>query len=80
MEDPYDYAVYCVKYDGNWKIVTGTAYHTTLRVWDIRMGKCRQTIFVDPSRRSQGVVYSVEFDDTTLYVALSNGLYQIDFV
>lgn len=80
MEDNNDYPIYCVKFDGNWKLVTGTAYHSTIRVWDIRSGKHLQSIFVDPSRHSQGVVYSLDFDDTAIFAALSNGVHQLDFV
>jgi WD40 repeat protein len=79
-DDPDDYAAYCVRHDWNWKVVSGTAYHGTLRIWDERMGRCLQTLFVDLARRSQGVVYSVDFDDSAMYVALSNGLQMIDFL
>ncbi len=72
--------MYCVKSDWNWKVVTGTAYHGTMRIWDSRMGRNLQTMYVDLERRSQGVVYSVDFDDSAIYCALSNGLQMIDFL
>ncbi len=37
FEDPNDYPIYCAQYDtSGWKLVAGTAYHSAIRLWDIR--------------------------------------------
>jgi len=80
LEDDNDYPLYCVQSNSEHKLVVGTAYHTAVRLWDIRMTRSINTIFVDRTRKSQGVVYSMCGDNSVLFVALSNSLYQIYFL
>ncbi len=63
------------------------------RVWDIRMNHLplysiytEETVEPQPLYshsevpKSQGVVYSLQFDTSSLFVAVSNAVHQLDFV
>jgi WD40 repeat protein len=81
LDDPDAYPIYCAKFDGDWKVIAGTAYHSTVRCWDIRKPhSCLFTLFGEVKRTSKGVVNSLQTDDATIFVALSNGLYAMHYV
>ncbi|XP_071792667.1 F-box/WD repeat-containing protein 4-like [Asterias amurensis] len=77
LEDPHDYTVYCIQSDGKYLIASGTALWGVARLWDKRMNKTLQSFFV--GRGSNSPVYSLQFNTTHMYVALSNSLRALSF-
>ena len=58
-------------------ILTGTAAHGGIRVWDKRQARCVQLYFVQPNLRSP--VYSLDFDSSEMYAALDTSVLGFDF-
>jgi len=76
-EDPHDSAINCIASDDNFTMLTGTATHGGVRVWDKRMRRCTQLLFVRPDLRSP--VYSIGFDSSELFTALDSSVTGFDF-
>ncbi|XP_064603019.1 F-box/WD repeat-containing protein 4-like isoform X2 [Liolophura sinensis] len=75
-EEPFDSALYCVQSDQCNVMVTGTARHGMSRLWDKRQTEPLQQYYC--GLRSSPV-YSLAFDQTSLYVALDLSLHLLDF-
>jgi len=76
-EDPHDSAVNCIASDNNVTMLTGTATHGGIRLWDKRQRRCAQLYFVQPDLRSP--VYSLDFDSSELFAALDASVVGLDF-
>lgn len=76
-DDPHDSAVNCIASDNNMTILTGTATHGGIRLWDKRSTRCVQLYFVQPDLRSP--VYSLDFDSLEMYAALDTSVLGFDF-
>ncbi|KAK4002433.1 F-box/WD repeat-containing protein 4 [Daphnia magna] len=76
-EDPHDSAINCIATDNNMTILTGTATHGGIRIWDKRQTRCVQLYYVKPELRSP--VYSLDFDSSELYTALDTSVLSFDF-
>lgn len=76
-DDPHDSAVNCIASDNNMTILTGTAAHGGIRLWDKRSTRCVQLYFVQPDLRSP--VYSLDFDSLEMYAALDTSVLGFDF-
>lgn len=76
-DDPHDSAINCIATDNNMTILTGTAAHGGVRLWDKRTTRCVQLYFVKPELRSP--VYCLDFDSLELYVALDSSVLGFDF-
>ncbi|XP_046649980.1 F-box/WD repeat-containing protein 4-like isoform X2 [Daphnia pulicaria] len=76
-DDPHDSAINCIATDNNMTILTGTAAHGGVRLWDKRQTRCVQLYFVKPELRSP--VYCLDFDSSELYVALDSSVLGFDF-
>ncbi|XP_052773792.1 F-box/WD repeat-containing protein 4-like [Mya arenaria] len=73
--EPYDATVYCLQTDCNVAMVTGTAQHSMVRLWDKRSTQPVQEYFL--SQKSP--VYSVAFDSRRLFAALDLNTSYLDF-
>jgi len=79
-EEPFDHAIYCLATDGNWTLVTGTARHGMVRLWDMRHSKPVQLYYSKhPFSGQSSPVYSVAFDQKNLYVALDQCVNLLSF-
>jgi len=79
-EDPYDESVYCLDTDGVNCLVTGTARHGRIAVWDLRSSKPLYTKYSTPVRRGQSSpVYSLAMDCANIYLALDQSLNHFAF-
>lgn len=58
-------------------ILTGTATHGGIRLWDKRQSGCVQLYYVQPNLRSP--VYSLDFDSAEMYAALDTSILGFDF-
>jgi len=76
-EDPHDSAVNCIASDNNVTMMTATATHGGIRLWDKRQRRCAQLYFVRPDLRSP--VYSLDFDSSELFAALDTSVLGLDF-
>lgn len=81
--DPYDLAVYCMQYDGNYAVLCGMKYHCRVNLYDLRVpNKYIQLYF--PSMRIRGAsgsspAYSVANDQSQLFIATDHNLRVFDF-
>lgn len=75
-EDQYDSAVYCLKTDGQYTMLTGTARHGLVRLWDKRQHNHVQAYY---SRHQGSPVYSMACNVHSLFLALDVGLNFMDF-
>ena len=74
-EEPHDESVYCLATDRANCLVTGTARHGRVRVWDMRSSSALYMRHAAPARRGQSSpVYSLAMDSTNMYVALDQSL------
>lgn len=79
-EEPYDESVYCLGTDGVNTLVTGTARHGRVRVWDMRTIKPLYMRHATPARQGQSSpVYSLCVDAANIYVALDRSLSHFGF-
>jgi len=76
-KDPYDSAINCIASDNNVTMMTATATHGGIRLWDKRQRRCAQLYFVRPDLRSP--VYSLDFDSSELFSALDTSVLALDF-
>ncbi|XP_053358007.1 F-box/WD repeat-containing protein 4 isoform X2 [Clarias gariepinus] len=76
-EEPHDNALYCMKTDKNYMIVSGSSYYGVVRLWDKRQTRCLQMFQLTSTTSSP--VYSLCFNATHLYAALDSALYSLDF-
>lgn len=76
-DDPHDSAVNCIASDNNVTMLTGTAAHGGVRLWDKRQRQCVQLYFVRPESRSP--VYSLDFDSSEMFVCLDTSVVGFDF-
>jgi len=69
LEDPSNEPIYCVQFDGHWKVISGTARWSGARLWDIRnqQAKC---LFLNTSHTSSPI-YSLHFDERRLCAGLA---------
>ena len=58
-------------------MMTATATHGGIRLWDKRQRRCAQLYFVLPDLRSP--VYSLDFDSSELFAALDTSVLGLDF-
>lgn len=58
-------------------MLTGTATHGGIRLWDKRQRACVQLYFARPDFRSP--VYGLDFDSSEMYVALDKSVLGFDF-
>ena len=83
LEDPHDDAVYCACSDERSPlIVTGTARHAVVNVWDRRKAKAPlRMIYVNHINQvsSSSPVYSLAVDWNRLYAAYDLGISSLDF-
>lgn len=81
--DPYDLAVYCLSYDGNYAVLCGMKYYCRVNLYDLRMpNKYVQLYF--PSMRIRGAfgtspAHSVGNDQSQLFIATDHNLRVLDF-
>ncbi|KAK2166401.1 hypothetical protein LSH36_39g00100 [Paralvinella palmiformis] len=75
-EEPFDSTLYCVQSDGHYAVITGTARHGMVRLWDKRHSRPIQMYYVG---RGSSPVYSLAYDSGHLYVALDKGINMLDF-
>ncbi|KAK7110224.1 F-box/WD repeat-containing protein 4-like [Littorina saxatilis] len=75
-EDPFDSTLYCLQTDGQCSMLTGTARHGLVRLWDKRQQNHVQIYY---SGGQHSPVYSLAGSSQHLYVALDMGLYFVDF-
>lgn len=75
-EDQYDSAVYCLKTDGLYTMLTGTARHGLVRLWDKRQQNHVQAYY---SLHQSSPVYSLACSVHRMFVALDVGLKMMDF-
>nr|KAG5714199.1 hypothetical protein BaRGS_018416 [Batillaria attramentaria] len=75
-EDQFDSAVYCLKTDGLYTMLTGTARHGLVRLWDKRQQDHVEAYY---SRHQTSPVYSMACDVHRLFLALDVGLNMMDF-
>jgi len=74
-EEPYDESVYCLATDRVNCLVTGTARHGRVRVWDMRGSTSLYMRHAAAARRGQSSpVYSIVMDAANMYVALDQSL------
>ena len=74
-EEPYDESVYCLATDRVNCLVTGTARHGRVRVWDMRTTSSLYSRHAAAARRGQSSpVYSIVMDAANMYVALDQSL------
>lgn len=74
-EEPYDESVYCLATDRVNCLVTGTARHGRVRVWDMRTTASLYMRHAAAARRGQSSpVYSIVLDSANMYVALDQSL------
>ena len=74
-EEPHDESVYCLATDRVNCLVTGTARHGRVRVWDMRSSSALYMRHAAPARRGQSSpVYSIAMDSANMYVALDQSL------
>lgn len=79
-EEEFDEAVYCLATDGVNVLVTGTARHGRVRVWDMRTTSHLYMRDASPARRGQSSpVYSIAIDSTNMYVGLDQSLNHFGF-
>jgi len=79
-EEPFDESVYCLATDNVNVLVTGTARHGRVRVWDMRCTSHLYMKYAAPARRGQSSpVYSIAVDSANLYVALDQSLNLFNF-
>lgn len=76
-EEPHDSALYCIKTDKNHMIASGSSYYGVVRLWDKRQTRCLQMFQLTSTTSSP--VYSLCFNTTHLYAALSSALCSLDF-
>lgn len=77
LEEPDDYTVYCMQTDKKHMIASGSSLWGMVRLWDKRMTRTMQSFYVGHNCNSP--VYSLQFNTTHLYAALSNGLRCLNF-
>lgn len=75
-EDPFDSALYCLQTDGQYTMLTGTARHGLVRLWDKRHKEHVQAYY---SGEQSSPVYSLAGSSHHLHIALDMGLYFVDF-
>uniref|UniRef100_T1JH75 F-box domain-containing protein n=1 Tax=Strigamia maritima TaxID=126957 RepID=T1JH75_STRMM len=75
-EDPHDSVVYCLATDDKYTILSGTALHGLVRLWDKRLTKSVQMYYVG---HRNSPVYSVTFDPCYMYVALDSSVNFLNF-
>lgn len=94
LVDKSQYSISCLQYDDlNYRLVAGTSYHSAIRVYDPRMErKYRYSFYVQDQFqkqnenfiwkywRSKGNIFSICFDNSHLFAALSNSLYKIAMI
>lgn len=74
-EEPHDESVYCLATDRVNCLMTGTARHGRVRVWDMRCTSALYMRHAAPARRGQSSpVYSLAMDSANMYVALDQSL------
>lgn len=74
-EEPHDESVYCLATDRVNCLVTGTARHGRVRVWDMRAATSLYSRHAAAARRGQSSpVYSLALDAANMYVALDQSL------
>ena len=74
-EEPYDESVYCLATDRANCLVTGTARHGRVRVWDMRTTSSLYSRHAAAAKRGQSSpVYSIVMDAANMYVALDQSL------
>ena len=80
-DDPYDSAVYCIKSDGLHSILSGTARHGMVMLWDKRLVTTEpvQLYYAGRSYSCTSPVYSLGLRSGHLYVALDRGINVLDF-
>jgi len=79
-EEPFDESVYCLATDKVNCLVTGTARHGRVRIWDMRTSGFLYMKHAAPARRGQSSpVYSLAMDAANLYVALDQSLNHFGF-
>eukprot|EP00092_Neocalanus_flemingeri_P040849 GFUD01044469.1.p1 GENE.GFUD01044469.1~~GFUD01044469.1.p1 ORF type:complete len:420 (+),score=88.33 GFUD01044469.1:102-1361(+) len=79
-EEPFDESVYCLATDKVNCLVTGTARHGRVRIWDMRSSGFLYMKHASPARRGQSSpVYSMAMDAANLYVALDQSLNHFGF-
>lgn len=79
-EEPFDESVYCLGTDRVNLLVTGTARHGRVRVWDMRAVKPLYMKHATPARQGQSSpVYSLCLDAANIYVALDKSLSRFGF-
>ena len=80
-EDPYDSTVYCMQWDGNNALLSGTSRHGVIHLWDMRTTtKCVQTFYVGKKKSGgNSPVYSLAYSQSLTYAALEDGVYALDF-
>jgi len=79
-EEPFDESVYCLATDKVNCLVTGTARHGRVRIWDMRASGWLYMKHAAPARRGQSSpVYSLALDAANLYVALDQSLNHFGF-
>ena len=79
-EDPYDSTVYCVQWDENHALLSGTARHGVVHLWDMRKAASVQMFYVGQRRNvANSPVYSLAYSQGVTYAALDDGVYALDF-
>ena len=74
-EEPYDESVYCLATDHVNLLVTGTARHGRVRIWDMRSSASLYARHAAAARKGQSSpVYSLAVDASNMYVALDMSL------
>ncbi|XP_014677805.1 PREDICTED: F-box/WD repeat-containing protein 4-like isoform X2 [Priapulus caudatus] len=76
LGDPHDSTVYCISTDHNYGIVSGTARHALVRLWDQRSGHSVQMYYVSGCNSP---VYSLVAELSCCYVALDQSITMLDF-
>lgn len=78
--EPFDEAIYCLATDNHNTVVAGTARHGMVRLWDMRATNSVQMYYVKNHHCGQSSpVYSIDLDQSHLYVALDQCLSLLSF-
>lgn len=80
--DPYDLAVYCISYDGDYGVLCGMKYHCRVNLYDLRVpNKYIQLYFSQSRYRSQNSspAYQVANDQNQLFIATDRDLRVLNF-
>lgn len=77
-EDSFNLSLYCIQSDGHMTILTGTAMHGLVRLWDKRFSKSVQMYYTG-HRHVKSPVYSVAHDGERMFTALDKGVNILNF-